>query len=543
MNNKPQSAAEFSLAAEPSSAISIAPINRVLSEQPVGDAVCLPELTAIDVNVVATKQASANDAQKVEPEQEPENYSPSDVGNAERFVFEWRETTRFDAGRGNWMIWNQTHWEPDDIGECRNRMVKVAKRILNVEVETYRLASRDPDDWYASQAKKTLKEGLRLHNLSALEAALKLASSSKELATRTSQFDMNPMALNCESGVIDLHTGEVSPHCPEDLHTQYTPVALAAPGTPCPRWTQFLNEIMCGDQELVDYLQRVVGYILTGRMDEQCFFLFYGCGSNGKSTFINTIKHLMGSYGRQVDFKTFMDMNRGDGPRNDLAMLVGKRFVVSPEGKEGVALDEPVVKQFTGGDPMTVRFLNKEFFEYQPVGKIVLATNHRPIVKGMDMGIWRRMRLVPFLASFDETMADPDLGNKLMAEMPAILRWAVDGAQLWQKQRLGIPTAVREATMSYRSAMDVFQTFIDDRCDVSATAKEGSQAMYDAYTNWCASAGIRLPLKQASFNQRLEERGFVRKKTAAQNLWLGVCLKPFAKGESFSAGGDLNFSL
>ena len=543
MNNKPQSAAGFSLAAEPSSAISIAPINRVLSEQPVGDAVCLPELTAIDGNVVATKQASANDAQKVEPEQEPENYSPSDVGNAERFVFEWRETTRFDAGRGNWMIWNQTHWEPDDIGECRNRMVKVAKRILNVEVETYRLASRDPDDWYASQAKKTLKEGLRLHNLSALEAALKLASSSKELATRTSQFDMNPMALNCESGVIDLHTGEVSPHCPEDLHTQYTPVALAAPGTPCPRWTQFLNEIMCGDQELVDYLQRVVGYILTGRMDEQCFFLFYGCGSNGKSTFINTIKHLMGSYGRQVDFKTFMDMNRGDGPRNDLAMLVGKRFVVSPEGKEGVALDEPVVKQFTGGDPMTVRFLNKEFFEYQPVGKIVLATNHRPIVKGMDMGIWRRMRLVPFLASFDETMADPDLGNKLMAEMPAILRWAVDGAQLWQKQRLGIPTAVREATMSYRSAMDVFQTFIDDRCDVSATAKEGSQAMYDAYTNWCASAGIRLPLKQASFNQRLEERGFVRKKTAAQNLWLGVCLKPFAKGESFSAGGDLNFSL
>ena len=543
MNNQPQTAAEFSFAAKPTSAISTAPINGALSEQPVGDAVCLPELTAIDGKVVATEQASANDAQNVEPEQEPENYSPSDVGNAERFVFEWRETTRFDAGRGNWMIWNQTHWEPDDIGECRNRMVKVAKRILNVEVETYRLASRDPDNWYAIQARKASKEGLRLHNLSALEAALKLASSSKELATRTSHFDMNPMALNCESGVIDLRTGVVSPHCPEDLHTQYTPVALAAPGTPCPRWIQFLNEIMCGDQELVDYLQRVVGYILTGRMDEQCFFLFYGCGSNGKSTFINTIKHLMGSYGRQVDFKTFMDMNRGDGPRNDLAMLVGKRFVVSPEGKEGVALDEPVVKQFTGGDPMTVRFLNKEFFEYQPVGKIVLATNHRPIVKGMDMGIWRRMRLVPFLASFDETMADPDLGNKLMAEMPAILRWAVDGAQLWQKQRLGIPTAVREATMSYRSAMDVFQTFIDDRCDVSATAKEGSQAMYDAYTNWCASAGIRLPLKQASFNQRLEERGFVRKKTAAQNLWLGVCLKPFAKGESFSAGGDLNFSL
>lgn len=148
--------------------------------------------------------------------------------------FEWRETTRFDAGRGNWMIWNQTHWEPDDIGECRNRMVKVAKRILNVEVETYRLASRDPDDWYAIQARKASKEGLRLHNLSALEAALKLASSSKELATRTSQFDMNPMALNCESGVIDLRTGVVSPHCPEDLHTQYTPVALAAPGTPCP---------------------------------------------------------------------------------------------------------------------------------------------------------------------------------------------------------------------------------------------------------------------------------------------------------------------
>lgn len=548
MNTQTQTAAAITAAAS-TPAVNVAAVNAIATAQPAPGEACPQDLTTIDQMVFAIDQAAANEPQT--PSQPPTaavvqspGYSPADVGNAERFCDLWGEVTRYDVGRGCWMLWSGTHWEPDAKGDARNRMVKVAKHILNVDVEVHRLASRHPDDWDAIQHRKLKKEGQRLHTVAALEAGLKLASCHPDLATLNSQFDQSPMEFNCLSGVINLATGALMPHTPQHLHTHIAPVALAPAGVECPRWMQFIDEIMCGDQELVAYLQRVVGYILTGRMDEQCFFVFYGFGSNGKSTFINTIRELMGSYAKQVEVSTFMETNRNDGLRNDLAALAGRRFVVSPEGKQGAALDETMVKAFTGGDAISVRFLHKEFFELQPVGKIVLATNHKPVVRGTDNGIWRRMRLVPFLASFDASKADKGLAEKLKAELPAILQWAVEGAQLWQRHGLGIPQAVRKATMEYRSASDTIQTFIDERCEVSDQASEGSQAMYNAYTDWCASVGIRFPHKQAAFNQQLEERGFVRKKTSSQNVWLGVRLKSFAPvAASSSAGGDLNFAV
>ena len=549
MNTQTQTAVAIPAAAQPTPAANVAAVNAIATAQPAPGEACPQDLTTIDQMVFAIDQAAANEPQT--PSQPPTaavahspDYSPADVGNAERFCDLWGEVTRYDVGRGCWMLWSGTHWEPDAKGDARNRMVKVAKHILNVDVEVHRLASRHPDDWDAIQHRKLKKEGQRLHTVAALDAGLKLASCHPNLATLNSQFDQSPMEFNCLSGVINLATGALMPHTPRHLHTHIAPVALAPAGIECPRWMQFIDEIMCGDKELVAYLQRVVGYILTGRMDEQCFFVFYGFGSNGKSTFINTIRELMGSYAKQVEVSTFMETNRNDGLRNDLAALAGRRFVVSPDGKQAAALDETMEKENTGGDAISVRFLHKEFFELQPVGKIVLATNHKPVVRGTDNGIWRRMRLVPFLASFDASKADKGLAEKLKAELPAILQWAVEGAQLWQRHGLGIPQAVRKATMEYRSASDTIQTFIDERGEVSDQASEGSQAMYNAYTDWCASVGIRFPHKQAAFNQQLEERGFVRKKTSSQNVWLGVRLKSFAPvAASSSAGGDLNFAV
>jgi putative DNA primase/helicase len=291
---------------------------------------------------------------------------------------------------------------------------------------------------------------------------------------------------------------------------------------------------MVGDTEMVDYLQRVVGYILTGKMTEQCFFLFYGCGANGKSVFIDLVEYLLGEYSQSVDFTTFMDLNRGGAPRNDLAALVGKRLVVAPEGKEGTSLDEGVIKQFTGGDTISVRFLHQEFFQFKPVGKVLLATNHKPAIRGTDEGVWRRMRLIPFLAEFKDERRDPFLTEKLRAEAPAILRWAMEGTQLWLKQGLGMPKAVKEATMEYRSSMDVMQTFLDECCTLQAEAKIGSQPLYDEYLRWCHTVGIRIPMKQATFNMRLKDRGFLQKKTTLNNVWLG--LKLMAYGSSVSSG-------
>ena len=463
-------------------------------------------------------------------------FSPGEIGHGERFVDYWGETTRYDASRGMWMLWRNTHWEPDIADEVVFRMTRVARNILTCETRAIWNRSDEEADRIAAMAKRVYEAGIKLHRYRTITSSLQFAKVLPGMSTRTSHYDADPMVFNCQSGVVDLRTGLVAPHRAEDLLTKISPVPLGGTEEQCPRWMQFLDEIMCGDKELVAYLQRLVGYILTGSMKEQCFFLFYGGGANGKSTFINVIKHLTGAYGQQVDFTTFMDMNRGGSPRNDLAGLVGKRFVVSPEGMEGKALDEPVVKQFTGGDTLTVRFLNKEFFEFQPVGKIVLASNYRPVVKGTDHGIWRRMRLVPFLAKFEEGSADLDLTEKLLKETPAILRWAVEGSRLWFQQGLGIPSAVSAATMSYRSSMDIFQTFLDERCHVEYTATVGAQTIYDAYTDWCACAGIRIPMKQSVFGQRLEERGFLRKKTATKNVWMGVGLKLFAT----SRGGLVN---
>ena len=497
-------------------------------------------LTTIEQMVEAiAHEAAAKDAIEHDAKLD---FSPGEVGHGERFVDSWGHCTRFDASRGVWMIWRGNHWAPDEENEAVLRMTRVAKSILEVEAVALRACANDIDDPCLAIARKVYVEGLKLHNYRTISAALQIARVLPGMATKTSQYDADPMVFNCESGVIDLRTGLMSEHRAEHLLTKICPVKLGGADAKCTRWMQFLDEITRGDEELVAYLQRVVGYILTGSMEEQCFFLFYGGGANGKSTFINVIKHLMGAYAQQVDFTTFMDMNRGAAPRNDLAALVGKRFVVSPEGMDGKALDETVVKQFTGGDAMSVRFLNKEFFTFQPVGKIVLASNYLPVVKGTDHGIWRRMRLVPFLAKFDGANADKRLLETLIAEGPAILRWAIDGSQMWLKGGLGIPAAVAAATMNYRSAMDIFQTFIDERCSVNFTSNVGSQVIYDAYLDWCVSAGIRMPMKQSVFNLRLEERGFVRKKTSTQNLWMGVTLKPMTNTSTSAAiESDLTF--
>jgi putative DNA primase/helicase len=314
--------------------------------------------------------------------------------------------------------------------------------------------------------------------------------------------------------------------------TQMGRTPIDSEDSDCPQWKQFLLDIMRGDLQMVDYLQRLLGYTLTGDTSEQCFVMMYGIGANGKSTFINVVQYIMGDYAKTADFNTFLDLNRGAAPRNDLAGMVGKRFVVASEGAEGKSLDESVLKQFCGSDTVTARQLHKEFFEFRPVAKIMLATNHKPVVKGTDEGIWRRMRLIPFLACFTMSNRDPKMEAKLKAEAPAILRWMVQGSQLWKTYGLGMPEAIRDATSQYRSSMDVFQTFLDERCTTERTARVNSQELYENYTNWCGTAGIRIPMKQAGFNQRLEERGFIRQKSGGRNLWTGLKL-----GASGGAGG------
>jgi len=466
------------------------------------------------------------------------DFSMGDIGNAERFVNYWGETTRYDSDRGTWMIWRGTHWETDSCGQALHRTTLVAKNIIPMEVAAIRKKG-DLDVWDDIKIKDLKKEAARLHRTPAMLAALTVAKVLPEMRTRTSQYDAHPMKFNCLSGVIDLPTGQLLPHKPEDMHSRIAPVELGPVGSECPRWMQFLSEIMCGDAELVAYIQRVVGYIMTGSVREQCFFILYGDGSNGKSTFINVIYHLLGGYAFNVDIRTFVDIDRGNSPRNDLAALVGMRFAVSPEWKLGQALDEAILKTFSGGDLVSARFLNKELFQFNPVCKIVLASNHKPIVKGTDHGIWRRMRLVPFLAKFDKSKEIKDYDKLLIAEEgPAILRWAMEGAQIWAREGLRTPSTISEATNEYRGSQDWFQTFLEERCEVDATASVASQSIYNDYRNWCVCGGISHPVKQSVFNERLQGHKFQKKATKVANMWFGLRLKSGPKIETASPSSD-----
>jgi putative DNA primase/helicase len=454
------------------------------------------------------------------------DFSAGEIGHAQRFVNQWGETTRYDSDRGQWMTWQQNHWESDGNGEAVHRMTKVAESILKSEVPALRACIAEYGDKYYLQAKKVQEQGEKLHKLNVMVASLGIAKVLPEMRTKTSQYDANPMRFNCLSGVIDLPTGHLLPHDPEDMHSRIAPVELGPVGSECPRWMQFLSDIMCGDAELVAYVQRVVGYIMTGSVKEQCFFILYGGGSNGKSTFINVIYHLLGGYAYNVDIRTFMDIDRGNAPRNDLAALVGMRFAVSPEWKLGQALDEAILKTFSGGDLVSARFLNKEMFQFNPVCKIVLASNHKPIVRGTDNGIWRRMRLVPFLATFDKSKEIKDYDKLMIAEEgPAILRWAMEGAQIWAREGLCTPSTISEATNEYRGSQDWFQSFLEERCEVEATASVASQSIYNDYRTWCGAAGINHPVKLSVFNERLQGHKFHKKATKVANMWMGLKLK------------------
>jgi putative DNA primase/helicase len=288
-------------------------------------------------------------------------------------------------------------------------------------------------------------------------------------------------------------------------------------------WEAFLSRIFAGDGELIRFVQKAVGYSLTGSTEEQCFFILYGAGANGKSTLIQTISALLKDYARQTPTETLL-VQRGDGPRNDLARLQGARFVSASEVEGGRKLAEALVKQLTGGDTLTARYLYKEHFEFQPTFKIWLAVNHKPGVQGTDHAIWRRMRLLPFTVTIPAAEQDKRLTEKLQAEQPGILRWAVEGCRAWQQEGLEPPSAVKRATGDYRAEMDVIAAFIQDCCVLGDHHHVNTRELYAEYRGWCEQIG-ESPVTQKALATVLQERGCTSGRKSQGRLWSGIALK------------------
>jgi len=289
----------------------------------------------------------------------------------------------------------------------------------------------------------------------------------------------------------------------------------------CPRWMEFLNQIFDYDTELIHYIQKAIGYSMTGSTKEQCVFFCYGNGRNGKSTFLDIISAIMGDYATNIQPETIMVQNRQSGANSDIARLKGARFVTTVEPNQGARLNEGLLKQLTGGDTVTARHLYGREFEFEAEFKLWMATNHKPIIRGRDLGIWRRMHLIPFTVEIPDHKVDKNLKYKLKKELTGILSWAVEGCIKWQREGLKMPKAVMEAVKEYKSEMDVVTAFLEE-CTVMGPGEVRASDLYRAYAEWAEKNG-EYKMSNTMFGKEVSLR-FEKRKSGGVNVYEGLRL-------------------
>jgi len=455
--------------------------------------------------------AQARASAAVSPEA-PENLT--DLGNARRLVALHGQDLRYCHAFGKWLVWDSTRWKLDATNEVTRRMFDVVRQMHDqAACETSRAQREALENW----ARKSESDGK-------ICAAISLAQSQRELVITPDELDQQPWLLNCENGTLDLRTFELCPHRREDYLTQKAG-ALYDPNATCPTWDAFLNQITDGKLRLQAFLQRAVGYSLTGLTSEQCVFLLWGTGQNGKTTLLEAVRAVMGNYAQHAEFSTFLHV-RNRSIRNDLAALRGARYVTAIEADPGERLSESTIKTVTGGDPITARFLHREFFTYRPTYKLFLAVNDKPQVRGMTKGTWRRIRLIPFTMPIPEEKQDRHFLDKLRPELSGILAWAVRGCAAWREPGLEPPPEVVEATEGYREEMDIVGAFLSECCVPERDAVVTARDLYSRYTAYCERTGERR-LTQRDLGLMLAQRGhaMVRLGKTRTRAWRGLRLE------------------
>jgi putative DNA primase/helicase len=437
----------------------------------------------------------------------PSGFRLTETGNAERLAYQYDSILRWCELWKKWLVYNGTHWQID----VSHRARQLAKETVRKMYEES--AAADDDE----RRQKLVKYALQSESEKARRAMLELAKGEGKIPALSHQFDADPWLLNVANGTIDLRTGTLRPHSTADYITKYIPIAYD-PDASCPQWEAFLASLMAGNDDVVDFLWKSIGYSLTGDTREDCLFLLYGTGANGKSTFLTILRALLVDYGKQAAFSTFLHQDR-ETVRNDLADLQGARLVVASETDEGKRFSLSVVKQLTGQDKVKARFLFAENFEYAPQLKIWLATNHKPVIKGTDDAIWRRIRLIPFTQKFEGVSKDDNMRDKLLAELPGILAWAVRGCLAWQKEKLPMPETVKNATAGYKAESDIIGGFLEECCLLNPQAQVKSSALYNAYITF---SGDKL-MTQTAFSLNLLERGYTKEKMSVF-YWKGIGL-------------------
>jgi putative DNA primase/helicase len=334
---------------------------------------------------------------------------------------------------------------------------------------------------------------------------LELAQNDEAVALEHTFFDANPYLLNLSNGIVDLKSNEFFPHKPEFLLTKVAPVKYSGEDD-CISFFSFLNVIFDNNLELIEYVQRAIGLSLCGAHLEEALFFCFGSGKNGKSVFFNILKHLLGDYHQKAPTEMLM-MRMNDSIPNDIARLPGARIVVAAELPENRVLNENRVKDLTGGDSITARFLHKEFFDFVPTHTLWIYGNHKPIIKGTDRGIWRRFNLIPFTVTIPKEVQRPmhDLMSDLLYELPGIFNWAVEGWKQYLKMGLNPPDIVRKATQDYKQEQDKLSDFIDEFCILSPQEKIEAAELYKIYIEFCKE-NTEYPITKPKFYRSLLEK-------------------------------------
>ncbi|MDY0386932.1 MAG: phage/plasmid primase, P4 family [Methanolobus sp.] len=450
-------------------------------------------------------------------EKPKKDYQLNDTGNAERLVDKFYGLIKYNHENKNWVIWNGKIWSPDETSEVKRLADKVAEEM---RIEAFLEENLDIQ-------KEMLKNANRVFSSKGKEAMIKEAMHLKGVPVLNSDFDKDKDLFNLQNGILKLKTGELLPHNPSYFISKISSTSLNR--EPPKRWLQFMNEITNNNQELIKYIQKTIGYSMTGSVVEDCLFFCYGTGQNGKSVFLETINKIMGTYGANTQPETIMIKSQGGGNASgDIARLKSARFVTSVEPNEGVRLNEGLIKQLTGGDVITARFLYGKEFEFYPEFKLWIATNHKPIIRGTDEGIWRRIRLIPFVVRIPDKKKDKYLKQKLLKELDSIAYWCFQGCLLWQKEGLAMPKSVYDATSEYRNEMDIITNFIET-CTMPVEGwKEKAIDVYQHYSKW-AKLNNEYEMSNTKFGREFSKR-YERTRISTGTYYLDVKLTTDTEG-------------
>ena len=437
-------------------------------------------------------------------------FTLTDTGNAHFFVKKYAEEIRYNVDNNMWMIYNGNYWQMDIYNNIKN--------YAELVIEEMKYKARAIED--ADIAKAAQKNVRRALSTGGKQALLTESEHLDGIPITNGELDKQIYLFNTNSGIIDLERKKKMPHDASLMISKIAPYEVSYEKPKL--WLKFLNEIFEDDQDVIDYIQRVMGYAMTADMSERCMFVLIGDGMNGKSVFLDVMRNIFGSYATTSNINILLDKkSQNQANMGDVARLNGMRCVITNEAELTDKLKESAIKTITSGnDNITARFLYGKEFEFTPISKIFMSSNYKPRIMGTDLGIWSRIKMIMFHRTFDENTQDKHLKDKLMTEASEILGWAIAGNVEWQKQGLNEPEKFKSAKREYRSEMDIVQKWVDENCVIDENAREKAMDLFDNFSIY-AQRNKEYQLTNTMFGRNLSKK-FEKRKYLGATYYLGL---------------------